>query len=56
MSWNEQVDVPTVTGIVNDPAAAGVPLALKTTTCRPVDEKFPDPLNVMPSTAFVAIE
>ena len=47
---------PTVTGIVNEPSACGVPFAFRTIACAPVAEKVPDAMNVTPLTAVVTIE
>jgi len=53
-----QLELPAVTGIVNDPEdpPVGVPLAFNTIVWVPVAEKVPEALNVIPSTVEVTIE
>ena len=48
--------MPTVTGTVDGPVAAGVPVAVNVTVCVPVEEKAPVTLKVTPFTAVVVIE
>src|SRR5215510_6299998 len=56
MRENEQLVDPTVTGTVNVPSAAGVPLAFSTMACAPGPEKVPEALKVTPLTVGVRIE